>query len=281
MRDASASQSKGAAMRKVSVMLMLCVLATAGCMTLEGQPIQINILSTQQEVELGNQLSTEIEKQETISKDAALQAYVSEIGARLGAVATRQDVQYNFTVIDNPDTVNAFALPGGHMYLYTGLLKVCENEAELASVMAHEIAHVAAHHHGEAMTKQYGYELLTQLLLGEQPSTLAKIATGVFGQGMMSYYSRDNEREADALGMEFLYRAGYRPDGMVSFMQKLIAEEQRAGGGHPLPIFSSHPPTQERLARLQGLLQKYPEAERQQISLNEARYREKVLKRIK
>ncbi|HOF39057.1 MAG TPA: M48 family metallopeptidase [Candidatus Hydrogenedentes bacterium] len=268
-------------MRKVFSVLMLSILAMAGCMTLEGEPVKFNILSTQQEIQLGKQLSAEVEKQEKVSKDAALQAYVSQIGARLGSVATRQDVQYSFTVIDNPDTVNAFALPGGHMYLYTGLLKICENEAELAGVMAHEIAHVAAHHHGEAMTKQFGFELLTQLVLGEQPSALAKIATGVFGQGMMSYYSRDNEREADALGMEFLYRAGYRPDGMVSFMQKLIAEEQRSGGGHPLPIFASHPPTQERLARLQNQLQRYPQAELQQISLNQDRYRENVLKRLK
>ena len=111
-------------MRKVFSVLMLSILVMAGCMTLEGEPIQFNILSTQQEVELGAQLSAEVEKQEKISKDAALQAYVSEIGARLGSVATRQDVQYRFTVIDNPDTVNAFALPGGHMYLYTGLLKI-------------------------------------------------------------------------------------------------------------------------------------------------------------
>lgn len=268
-------------MRKTLLMLVPCAFLAAGCMTLEGEPFNINILSTQQEIELGNELSTEIEKQEKVSTDAELQAYVSEIGARIARVAARQDVTYNFTVIDNPGTVNAFALPGGHMYVYTGLMKICENEAELASVMAHEVAHVAAHHHGEALTKQYGYSLVTQLLLGEDPSTLAKIASGVFGQGVLSYYSRENEREADALGMEFLYRAGYQPAAMVSFMEKLMAEEQRAGGGNPLPIFASHPPTQERHMRLQTLLQRYPLAEQQDSPLYVERYNQKALARLK
>ncbi|MFO7976292.1 MAG: M48 family metallopeptidase [Candidatus Hydrogenedentota bacterium] len=268
-------------MRKVIPILLVYVFFAAGCMTLEGQPYAINILSTPQEIQLGEKLATEVEKQEETLDDAELQAYVTAIGERLERVATRQDVPYRFTVIDNPDTVNAFALPGGPMYLYTGLLKMCENEAELASVMAHEMAHVAAHHHGEALTKQYGYSLLMQALLGEDPGTLAKMASDLLGAGVLSYYSRTNEREADALGMEFLFRAGYRPEAMVSFMQKLMAEEQRAGGGHPLPIFSSHPPTQERFLRLQNLLQKYPPAARQESPVYEERYQEKALSRLK
>lgn len=268
-------------MRKVIPILVPYTFFVAGCMTLEGQPYTLNILSTPQEIELGEQLAAEIEKQETISGDAVLQAYITGIGERLERVATRQDVPYSFTVIDKPDTVNAFALPGGPMYLYTGLLKMCENEAELASVMAHEMAHVAAHHHGEAMTKQYGMELLSQLLLGKNPGAWASIASD-FGKGlMMNYYSRANEREADALGMEFLFRAGYQPEAMVSFMRKLIAEEQRAGGGPPLPIFSSHPPTQERLMYLQNLIQQYPLDVRQKAPIYEERYQENVLSRLK
>jgi len=268
-------------MRKIIPIVLLSAFFAAGCMTLEGQPYALNILSTPQEIELGEQLATEIEKQEKISDDAVLQEYIVGIGERLERVATRQDVPYRFTVIDKPDTVNAFALPGGPMYLYTGLLKMCENEAELASVMAHEMAHVAAHHHGEAMTKQYGIELFSQLLLGENAGAWRRIASD-FGKGLlMNYYSRANEREADALGMEFLFRAGYRPEAMVSFMQKLIAEEQRTGGAHPLPIFSSHPPTQERFVRLQNLVQQYPLAARQEAPLYEEQYQEIVLSRLR
>ena len=268
-------------MRRILPLLILSGCLGAGCMTLEGEPFNINILSTPQEIELGQQLSTEIEKQEKVSQDAELQAYVREIGERLERVATRQDVPYIFTVIDAPDTINAFALPGGHMYIYTGLLKMCENEAELASVMGHEMAHVAAHHHGEAMTKQYGYSLLMQVLLGEEPAATAKMASDLVGAGVLSYYSRENEREADALGMEFLFRAGYRPDAMVTFMQKLMAEEQSKGGGHPFPLLSSHPATQERLMRLQNLLQRYPLAMRQENPVYEERYEEVVLSRLK
>jgi len=260
------------------VLVLLCFLT--GCLTLDGEPLRLNILSTPQEIQLGEQLAEQIEQKEKISTDAELQAYVTAIGERLSRVSTRQDVPYRFTVIDNPDTVNAFALPGGHMYFYTGLMKLCENEAELAAVMAHEMAHVAAHHHGEAMTRQVGYGFLMQAVFGEDPSTLVTLASNLLGTGIMSYYSRDNEREADALAMEFLFRSGYNPDAMISFMHKLMEEERRAGGGRPMPIFASHPPTQERLERLQNLAQRYPVSARTEGPVYEERYREIVLSRL-
>jgi len=237
--------------------LLTLLAALSGCATFEGGRA-LNILSTEEEIALGNEVAAEVEQQETLLDDAAVQAYVAQIGDRLARVASRQDVPYTFKVVDAADTVNAFALPGGNMYIYTGLMKLCEDEAELAAVMAHEIGHVAGHHHGESMTRMYGYELITRILLGNAASERAQLVTGLVGQAVTSRYSREQEREADKLGMEFLFRAGYPPDAMISLMNKMRSEEGKEGGGRWLPIFASHPPTTERLHLLHSLLAQYP-----------------------
>lgn len=256
--------------------------ALAGCETLDGPGFfsGLNLLSTQEEIALGKQLAGEVEKQEKVLDDAAMQAYVRGIGDRLARVSTRTDVTYHFTVIDSPDTINAFALPGGHMYFYTGLLKLCENEAELAAVMAHEMGHVAARHHGESLTRLYGMEWLAGIILGDNPRAAAEVVAGFLGTGIAMHYSRAAEREADSLGAEFLFRAGYPPDAMVTFMEKLMAQEAQRGGGRPLPIFSSHPPTQERHMLLQNLMQRYPLEMRRNSPVYAERYREQVLSKL-
>ena len=248
--------------------------AASGCETLPAP--SINLLSTQQEVELGRELADEIEQKEAIHEDEQLQAYVRDIGRDLARVAPRRDVDYQFTVIDEPDTVNAFALPGGHMYLYTGLMKLMENEAELAGVMAHEIGHVAARHHGERLTRMYGYNLLVSVLLGDDPGAAANIASHLVEMN----FSRENEREADAIAVEMLWRAGYDPGAMLTFMEKMREQEQRRGAAPSLPFLSSHPPTQERIALLRQHLARYPAEERARRSANAAEYREQVLNRL-
>ena len=245
-----------------------------GCETLPAPPI--NILSTQQEVQLGRELADEIEEQKPIHGDAELQEYVRGIGRRLARVAPRRDVEYRFTVIDEPDTVNAFALPGGHMYLYTGLMRLAENEAELAGVMAHEIGHVAARHHGERLTRMYGYNLLVRVLLGDDPGAAANIASNLVEMN----FSRENEREADTIAVELLWRAGYDPGAMLTFMEKMREQEQRRGAAPSLPFLSSHPPTQERIALIRQHLARYPADERAQRSAYTAEYREQVLNRL-
>ena len=256
---------------------LLCaalVLALTGCETLDGQPV--NLLSTAQEVRIGAQVAEQVEQQETLLENAAIQTYIDEIGRRLAVHAPRQDVAYVFKVIDSPDAINAFALPGGFLYLYTGLLKACDNEAELASVMAHEIAHVAARHHGESITRQYGMHILSQLILGDNPRVAAQVATDVLGTGIMARYSRENEREADRLGMHLLARAGYNPEAMSAFMEKLVAQEAQRGG-RMLPLFASHPPSRERLDTLSALARQYPLELRREENLHAERYRRTVL----
>ena len=266
--------------------LCLACLSIAGCATLEeytgisgtggggGLITNLNLVSTDKEVQLGQQFSAEVEKEEPLLNNPAIQQYVEEVGGRLARYSPRQEISYSFKVINAPDTVNAFALPGGYMYLYTGLMKLCANEAELAAVMAHEIAHVSGKHHGEMMTRQTGMEAITAIALGENPGAAAALASQLFTKGISARFSRTQEREADSVGMDILYRAGYPPDAMISFMNKLLALDRESGGTRSLPIFATHPSPEERVTLLQDLMCQYPAESR---SYGEDRYFEQVL----
>lgn len=273
-KSRSASRRIDLFLQAAAVVISL-ILAAAGCETTAGS--DFNILSTQEEISLGEKFATEVEEQETLLDDPVVRASVARVCARLASVAPRQNVQYTAKVIDAPDTVNAFALPGGFLYIYTGLLKICENEAELAGVMAHEIAHVAAYHHGETLTRMVGLQVMATMVLGKDPSQTARLVADLFLSGVAARYSREQERQADSLGMEILFRAGYRPDAMISFMHKLMEYNR---GRVYLPIFSSHPPTEERILLLQQLVQKYPPDLRSANPLYVDRYRQEVLTRL-
>ncbi|GMW02531.1 MAG: hypothetical protein AMXMBFR84_36670 [Candidatus Hydrogenedentota bacterium] len=254
----------------------------SGCATTgEGTYTPPSALSEEQEMAIGAQLSQEVEKTEKVLDDASIQKYIGEIGDRLARVSPRQNVEYRFTVIEK-DELNAFALPGGHMYIYTGLLKLCQNEAELASVMGHEIAHVAAEHHGESIARQQQLELLiaaANAALEGKP--IGQAGAQIIGGMATLKFSRDQEREADKLGMDVLFRAGYNPDAMVSFMSRMLEQEQSGGGSMPFALLSSHPLTQNRIVLLQQLAAQFPADMKTQGTLGEERYRQTVLNRFK
>lgn len=276
----------------IVVSLVAALLVLCGCATLEeytglslggssgsggGVISNLNFVSTEKEIKLGQEFSQEIEKEAVLLNNPAMSQYVSEVGQRLSAVAPRQDVPYSFKVIEAPETINAFALPGGYMYVYTGLMKLCSNEAELAAVMAHEIGHVSARHHGEMITRQTGMEVVSQIALGENPGAAAALAKQLFTTGVSARFSRQQEHEADSLAMDILYRAGYPPEAMISFMNKLMDLDQKQGGNRSLALFATHPSPENRIALLQTLLQNYPDAERQNRPYYEDRYFESVL----
>ncbi len=284
--------------RYACIILSLAVLAAGGCETLDTAPVAgggtysvPSSLPLDQEVKLGQEMAEQVESQMTVLDDAVIQAYVRDIGAHLAQFSPRKEITYRFTVIDEPDVVNAFALPGGHMYVFTGLMKAVDNEAELASVMAHEIAHVAGEHHGEMLSRQIGYERFANLvagaILGENPGALAQwvaqVAGQVGGQAYQATYSRAAEAEADEMGLTIMWNAGYRPDAALTFMQKMIqidAQEGVGRGGRLMAIFATHPPTQERMARLQSLLNRFPQQQRMSLALNQERYQQTVLSRL-
>ncbi len=212
----------------------------------------------QEEIRLGQELHRQLEKEQKIVRDRLLADYVQRLGEQLARVSKRPDLAYHFFVIEDP-TVNAFALPGGYVYIHTGLLATVERESELASVIGHEIGHIVARHGLKNLKRAQKYQFLVGLLnLGIEAiggeSTAARIGQEVsqlLATGILTKHSRDAEREADFLGLHTMYRAGYDPRGMISMFEKLgqIARRQPDLLGS---VFRTHPPASERIRNTQA-----------------------------
>jgi beta-barrel assembly-enhancing protease len=214
-----------------------------------------DLVSIDEEKQLGDKLAVEVEKQYKVVNDPEVQAYINRVGQRLLTGVRKVEFPYTFKVVEDK-SINAFAIPGGHTYINTGLIKAASTETELAAVMAHEINHVVARHSTKQLTKQYGYQLLAGLLLGNQ-GDLAKVAADLFGKAGMMYYSREMESQADYLGVETMYKAGYNPQGMVTFFRKLEASAKENPGSLN-KFFASHPQTPDRIQNIQQEIAKLP-----------------------
>lgn len=238
--------------RKVrGALVFLLGLGLAACaVSPTGQP-QFSLVSPAQEVEAGRQLSREIEQKVRLLQDPAITDYINRVGQRLAAVSDWREIRYHFKVVDAKE-VNAFALPGGYIYVHKGLLEAAANEAELASVLGHEVGHVAAHHPAAQLSMAYGAQLIASALLGQNPALWGQMAAQILGGAGLAAYSRSQELEADALGIRYLARAGYDPRASTAFLEKLLALHRREPGALER-FFASHPPTSERLAQARRL----------------------------
>ena len=211
---------------------------------------QINFVSLEKEIALGKQLAAEIERTLKLLDDAVITEYVSRVGQNLVRNSDSK-VPFIIKVIDS-DEVNAFALPGGFFYVNSGLILAADEEAELAGVMAHEIAHVAARHGTEQYSKAQLLNLATVPLIfvGGGIGYGLSQAAGFLIPLQFLQFSRGAELEADHLGMEYAYKAGYDPTAVITFFEKLQAQEKRKPGKLS-KLFSTHPPTAERIEKAQ------------------------------
>src|SRR5271156_931206 len=217
----------------------------------------LNFYSLEHEIALGKQLSHEVEKQAKFINDPVVVEYVNRVGQNL---VRNSDAQVPFTIkVIDSDVVNAFALPGGFFYINSGLILHADEESELAGVMAHEIAHVCARHGTKQATKGEIAQLAMIPAMIFIPYTLAGYA---IYQGMqfaipMAFlqFTRTDEAEADYLGLEYMYKAGYDPNSFVSFFEKVQADEKKQPGTIP-KVFSTHPPTPERIVAAQNEIAK-------------------------
>src|SRR2546423_10172590 len=212
----------------------------------------INLYSLEKEISLGKQLAQEVERSSKLIDDPIVTEYVNRVGQNL---VRNSDARVPFTIkVIDSDEVNAFALPGGFFYVNSGLVLRAQEESELAGVMAHEISHVTARHGTKNATKGELMQLATIPLILLGPGGWA--GYGIY-QGLnlaipVTYlkFSRDAEREADFLGLQYMYKAGYDPNSYVTFFERIQADEKRRPGSIP-KVFSTHPPTPERIENTQ------------------------------
>jgi len=235
--------------RRVIALMCLGVLGyAAGCAVnpVTGEE-ELMFFSPEQDVKLGRKYAPQIEKAlKGRIPDETLQSYVHRIGQRIARVCHRPDLSYHFTAVEEP-TENAIAVPGGYIYITSGLLNQLESEAQLAAVLAHEVGHVVARDTMAAMSRQYGMAaLVAAAQVSGAPSDVTRGAS--FITAVLSLqYSREDERDADLTGLSYMVQAGYDPQGMVETMQIL----QDLHAFRPIEFFSTHPNPESRLAYLQ------------------------------
>jgi predicted Zn-dependent protease len=228
-----------------------------------------NMISLEKEIALGKSLAQEIERQVKLIDDPEINEYVSRVGQNL---VRNSDAKVPFTIkVVDSDEINAFALPGGFFYVNSGLVTSADEESELAGVMAHEIAHVAARHGTEQYTKGTiaNYATLPLIFLGGGLGYGLYQAAGFLIPLKFLQFSRSAETEADFLGLQYVYKTGYDPIAFVSFFEKIQAQEKKKPG-KLAKAFSTHPPTADRIEKTQANIASIlPEAEQYVINTSE------------
>lgn len=233
--------------RSTTLAVALAALLAVSCGSTGGAG-DFNLISIEDEWKLGAQLSQDVARQVRLSSDPTLNQYVSSMGQRIAQQTPPpfNQLPWQFHVVEDP-AINAFAIPGGHIYVHTGLIANADNAAELAGVIAHEISHVTARHSTEQITRQYGLSILAGLVLGQDPGKLTELAANIVAGGALARFSRQAEEEADELGIRAMASAGYNPIGMATMFEELL-EHRRGQPGRVDRFFSTHPLTEERAA---------------------------------
>lgn len=230
---------------------VLFALNLAGC--------SIFMMSPQEEIELGGQVRKQIEPKIVLVSDPGVHTYVDNLGRRLWSKTPQGPVPPHFHVIRDKE-LNAFAIPGGDVYVHTGVIQAADDEAELAGVIAHELGHVSCRHGAQAVSRQQGASLFTALL-GGAAGPSAQLAGQLLSSGVMFNYSRSEETEADNIAVGTLDALGYDPMAMHAFFKKI--KDKYGDQSMPvLNLFASHPPTADRMRNVQDLAAKLPIKER-------------------
>ncbi len=215
-------------------------------------------LSTEKERQIGEEFFLELQSAYPISSDPFVSSYINRLGHKLEAQLPPHPYKYRFFVLDDP-TLNAFAVPGGYVFMHTGFIRLMDREGELAGVLAHEISHIYARHMARMMDESKGVTIATlvgslaAVLLGGPAAAALLLGSQAAGQAAMLKYSRDHEQEADDLGFKWMTKAGYNPMDMIAAFKKMNKQRWFQGGEPPIYL-STHPHTDTRLVELANRL---------------------------
>jgi beta-barrel assembly-enhancing protease len=216
-----------------------------------------SLISVKDEIALGREAQHQVKRDVPVLEDRAVVQYVARVGRRLVAHAGGPKYPYSFSIANDRE-INAFALPGGPVWINRGAIEAARNESQLAGVLAHEIAHIARRHAAEQITNR----LVTNSLIGLLGAMLgndsggartAQLSAQILAGGYLLKFSRDDEREADRVGVQVMRRAGWDPHGMLEFME-ILRREQGRDAGSVATFLSTHPASDERASHLRGEL---------------------------
>jgi predicted Zn-dependent protease len=229
---------------------------------------QINFYSLEKEVALGQQLAAQVDQQGKFVDDPVISEYVNRVGQN---IVLHSDAKVPFTIkVLDSDDVNAFALPGGFFYVNKGLILAADNEAEIAGVMAHEIAHVAARHGVEQQSKAQiaNFAFIPLIFMTGGLATIAYNAAQIAVPLAFLKFTRNMEGEADTLGAQYAWAAGYDPQSLITFFEKLEKKDKDKPGTLS-KLFRSHPPTPDRITEVRALIARFPERDEYVINTSE------------
>ena len=240
----------GTAVRRLVAGLLLAAtsLGAVGCLS----------VSRQDEIEMGRDYAQQLDEELPLVEDEGIRGPVAEVGRELAALSARPDMPYEFNVV-NTDAINAFAVPGGFIYMNRGLLQEAEDMSQVAGVLAHEIGHIVGRHSAEQIEKARAVSLgygLVSVLLG-QPEGVAAVGVNLGANFYFARHSRADEAEADATAVDLMVEAGWDPRGLVGFFRIMLEERKRKPNALEA-LFASHPLTEDRIREVEAMIERVP-----------------------
>ena len=216
----------------------------------------LNIFTDAEELRFGREYAAQHDKTVTFYKDPTVTNYINDLGQTFVRHSKRSNITYTFKVV-NKKGINAYAVPGGFIYVHLDLIRAAKNESELAAVIGHEIGHIVGQHSMKRLTQIYSVEILKQLILDEDASELKKIVADVLAAGLLFRYSRDHERESDFYGVQNVYDAGISPEGAATFFETLRTIQRREPSTLE-KFLSTHPVPSERVSNVRNQIAGLP-----------------------
>lgn len=241
------------------IFLSILTFSSIGCITIYNPATERNetfLIDTRQEVALGREMDKELQTKLKILNSPQMNNRLSLIGAKLAGFSDRKDLTYHFKVVNDKE-LNAFAIPGGFVYVNSGLIESA-NDDELAGVVAHEIGHIAARHSVKQLQTVMGYQLVLSIITGISGQTDINNALNIVFNLVNLGYSRKDEFLADKLAVRYVKRAGFSPIGIITFFEKLKKEGEKKRTNSRLVFLSSHPPIDQRISRVEQEINLYP-----------------------
>ncbi len=240
-----------------AAVLALMLTFHTGCSTpLVKALSDLNIFTDAEELQFGKAYVAEHEKKVKLYTDPVVTNYINALGQSLVRHSKRSNIRYTFKVVDKKG-VNAYAVPGGFIYLHLDLIRMAKTESELAFVLGHEIGHIVGRHSMKRLTKVYGIEIIKRIILDKESSEAEKLIAEILAAGLLFRYSRDNERESDFYGVQNIYDAGISPEGATDFF-KTLQNLQKREPSTLEKLISTHPVHNERITNVRSHIKNLP-----------------------